>query len=256
MPSRTGPLASSSAERLPVPGDRTAAPLGILMFESTVPPEPHDVRDAGIFPFPVRYGVVPRTAVIRVAHSGDDALLATFIHAAAGLVDQGCLGIATTCSFLARWQAELAMSLSVPVLSSSLLQVPLVQRLLPHRQHVGIVIRSAIEVDATTLQLAGIDPYGPIEAVDPDGYFSAAQRDDAPLRRPQGMEADVVAAARRLVGAHPHVGAIVLECASMSPYRDAVAAALDIPVFGAAQLFAWFYAGLRGAKIQLETHRH
>ena len=55
----------------------------------------------------------------------------------------------------------------------------------------------------------------------------------------------MVAAARRLVGAHPHVGAIVLECASMSPHRDAVAAALDIPVFGAAQLFAWFYAGLR-----------
>ena len=107
------------------------------------------------FPFPVRYGVVPRTAVIRVAHSGDDALLATFIHAAAGLVDQGCLGIATTCSFLARWQAELAMSLSVPVLSSSLLQVPLVQRLLPHRQRVGIVIRSAIEVDADNAAAGG-----------------------------------------------------------------------------------------------------
>ncbi|MEO8674621.1 MAG: aspartate/glutamate racemase family protein [Casimicrobiaceae bacterium] len=230
------------------------APLGILMFETDIPPEPGDIGCPDTFPFPVRYAVVPRMAVIRVAHSIDDALLATFIHAAAGLVEQGCHGIVTTCSFLARWQSELAMSLTVPVLASSLLQVPLVQRLLPRRQRVGIVIRSAIEVDEAALQAAGVEPYGAIECVAHDRHSATTLGDDPPRQHRERMRADVVAAARRLVGAHANLGAIVLECASMSAHRDAVAAATGTPVFGALQLFTWFHASLQGTWAPYQRH--
>jgi Asp/Glu/hydantoin racemase len=60
------------------------------------------------------------------------------------------------------------------------------------------------------------------------------------------MRDDTVAAARRLIGAHHDVGAVVLECANMPPYRAAVEAAVGMPVFDAAQLVEWFHAGLTG----------
>ena len=58
------------------------------------------------------------------------------------------------------------------------------------------------------------------------------------------MEADVVAAARRLRARRADVGALLLECANMPPSRRAVAAATGLPVFDAAQSLAWFHAGL------------
>ena len=60
------------------------------------------------------------------------------------------------------------------------------------------------------------------------------------------MAADVIAAAERLVRRHRDVGALVLECANMPPYRAAVQAAVRVPVFDAAQLIAWFRSGLGG----------
>ena len=63
-------------------------------------------------------------------------------------------------------------------------------------------------------------------------------------QRAREVVADVAGAARRLVGAHRDVGAIVLECANMPPYRAAVETATGLPVYDAAQLVAWFHAGL------------
>jgi len=227
-------------------------PLGILTFEPLHPQEAGDIGCAETFPFPVRYGMISRNAVRRVAHSSDDALLALYIREAANLIDQGCIGVVSTCSFLARWQTEFTLSLTVPVLTSALLQVPLVQRLLPHRQRVGIVIASAIEVDAATLQAAGADAFVAIETVDPDGHFATGLREPTAAWSRARAATDVVAAARRLVAGHPHTGAIVLESAAMSAYRDAVARAVAIPVFSATQLFSWFYAALRGSQVPLE----
>jgi Asp/Glu/hydantoin racemase len=58
------------------------------------------------------------------------------------------------------------------------------------------------------------------------------------------MATDVVDAARRLAANSPRVAAIVLECANMPPYRDAVAAATGLPLFDAAQCLAWFHRGI------------
>ena len=43
--------------------------------------------------------------------------------------------------------------------------------------------------------------------------------------------AEHVAVARRLVDAHPEIGAIVLECTNMPPFRADVQAATGLPVF-------------------------
>src|SRR3546814_16958590 len=46
----------------------------------------------------------------------------------------------------------------------------------------------------------------------------------------RAAQADVLAAGRALQAACPDLGAVVLECANLPPYRAALAAALGLPV--------------------------
>lgn len=228
--------------------------LGILSLDTAFPRIPGDVGAPETFAFPVRHETVMGALVDDLVHRGDDALFPKFLNAANRLVEDGCLGIATTCGFLVRWQHELAAEVEVPVLTSALLQLPLVQRCLPRHRRAGIVTYSAAALSPAVLAAAGADPYTPIEGVDPQGYFGRTIRHGAARLDRALMAADVVAAARRLVGAHHDLGAIVLECANMPPYRDAVAAATELPVFDAAQLITWFHAGLVGSRRRYARH--
>jgi hypothetical protein len=220
--------------------------LGILTLDTAFPRIPGDVGAAGTFPFPVQHATVAGATVEAIVHRRQDELLPAFVAAARGLVLAGCTGIASTCGFLARWQREMTQALPVPVLTSALLQVPLVQRTLPAGLAVGIVTYSAADLDPATLAAAGIAADAPLEGAAPESCFGRTIRDGAATLDRTRMEQDVVAAARRLVARHPGVGALVLECANMPPYRDAVAAGLGLPVYDAAQLLGWFHAGLPG----------
>ena len=97
-----------------------------------------------------------------------------------------------------------------------------------------------------TLAAAGARPDTPVAGVAPDGYFARTIREGRATLDRARMSADVVAAARTLVEVHRDIGAIVLECANMPPYRAAVVSAVGLPVFDAVSLIDWFYAGLVG----------
>lgn len=222
--------------------------LGILTLDTAFPRVRGDVGCAETFDFPVRYARVEGADPEDIVHRASDEALPRFVAAARDLVDQGCIGIATTCGFLVRWQRDLAASLPVPVLTSSLLAVPLVARVLPRERAVGVVTYSAEALSTATLEAAGARPDTPVEGVDPSGCFARTIRFGAARIDRAAMTADVVAAARRLVARRQEVGAIVLECANMPPYRDPVAAATGLPVFDAAQLIAAFYRGLEGSR--------
>jgi hypothetical protein len=220
--------------------------LGILALATSFPRIPGDVGSPATFPFPVRIATIDGASVDAIVHRPCEALLPAFIAAGHALAAEGCAGVVTTCGFLARWQTALADALPVPVMTSAVLQVPLVARTLPCGQRVGIVTYSSADLDADVLAGAGIDPTTPIAGVDPAGYFARTIRDGAAALDEAQMAADTVAAARALVAAHRDVGAIVLECANMPPYAAAVRRATALPVVDAAQAFAWFHAALAG----------
>ncbi|MFO1282738.1 MAG: aspartate/glutamate racemase family protein [Burkholderiales bacterium] len=222
--------------------------LGILTLDTAFPRIRGDLGCPETFAFPVRYATPTGAVVERIVHGGDDSMLPAFIGAARSLADAGAIGVTTTCGFLARWQDRLAAATPVPVLTSSLLQVGLVARTLPPGRRVGVVTYSAADLTVEILEAAGVPADSPIEGVDPGGVFARTIRHGSPGLDEPAMAADVAAAARRLVDAHRDVGAIVLECANMPPYRAAVEAATGLPVFDAAQLVAWFYAGLAGSR--------
>lgn len=228
--------------------------LGILTLDTAFPRIRGDVGCPETFDFPVKYATIAGADPEEVVHRASDAALPLFVEAAQRLVDEGCIGVATTCGFLARWQRELAFELRVPVMTSSLLLVPFVGSMLPSHRKVGVVTYSAAALTSAVLGAAGAPLDTPVEGVAPAGYFSQTIRHGTTHLDRTRMAADVVEAAQRLVARHRDVGAIVLECANMPPYRDAVVAATRLPVFDAAQIVASFHRGIAGSSPRHPGH--
>jgi hypothetical protein len=104
--------------------------IGIITLDTCFPRIPGDVGNATTFDFPVRFKVVAGASPRRVVHEQDPELLRPFIEAAQELEHTGCRAITTTCGFLALFQKDMAASVNVPLFTSSLLQVPVVHKML------------------------------------------------------------------------------------------------------------------------------
>src|ERR1700751_2801610 len=112
---------------------------GILMLETRVPRIRGYRGNGQTWPFPVLYKVVPGATPDRVVRHKSQGLINAFLDAAAELVQLGGDGITTTCWFLSLYQKELAAHVRVPVAASSLMQIPLVERILPPGKRVGVL---------------------------------------------------------------------------------------------------------------------
>jgi hypothetical protein len=223
--------------------------VGILMLDTRFPRVPGDMGNAATFPFPVRYHRVTGADPDLVVRRGAAGLLDRFIDGAQQLEREGVGAITTNCGFLVKFQREIAASVRVPVFTSSLLMVPLVHRLLPPGQQVGVMTVSAPSLGAEHLAGAGIGPDVPIAVagLETEKEFTRVLLGDE-------MELDVelareehVRVARKLVTDHPDIGAIVLECTNMPPYTADVQRATGRPVFDIVSLVRFVHDGLAAA---------
>lgn len=222
------------------------APLGILMLEARFPRIPGDMGNGETWPFPVLFRVVRGASPERVVLNGAKGLLPDFVAAARDLVDLGAEAITTNCGFLTLFQAELSAAVKVPVATSSLLQVPWVQAMLPPGKRVGVVTVSKSTLTPAHLDAIGVPRDIPVEGTE-DGqeFFRVlirAEKDDMDVAL---AEQDILEAGRRLVARHPDVGAIVLECTNMPPYAAALRDELGLPVYDIYSMITWFHAGIR-----------
>ena len=90
-----------------------------------------------------------------MVREADPSLIQPFIEAAKELEKEGVSAITTSCGFLAIFQEHLADAVDVPVFSSSLLQVPMVYRMLKKGQKVGIMTASKPHLTQLHLKGAG-----------------------------------------------------------------------------------------------------
>ena len=222
------------------------APLGILMLEARFARIPGDMGNAATWPFPVLYRVVKGATPERVVLQGAAGLLPSFLEAAVELVSWGAEAITTNCGFLSLFQRDLAAHVGVPVATSSLLQVPWVQALLPPGKRVGVVTVSAGSLTPAHLAAAGVAADTPVVGTEDGAEFFRVLISGEKQDLDVGLaERDVLDAGRRLMAAHPDVAAVVLECTNMPPYAAALRAALGVPVFDVYTLVGWLQAGVR-----------
>lgn len=220
------------------------ASVGILMLNTRFPRIPGDIGNAGTWPFPVQYKVVPSATPDTVVRGDAAPLLDAFVAAGRALVDQGCDGIATNCGFLVPFQTDMSRALGVPVASSSLLQAPLIRHTLPADQQLGILTISSETLTAAHLDAAGIAQDTPVGGTGAGSHFTTQILDDAADIDFDQARSDNVAAAERLVAAHPKIGAILLECTNMVPYAADIRRATGRPVFSIYTYLLWFQSGL------------
>ena len=207
--------------------------VGILMLDTQFPRIPGDMGNAATFDFPVRYHRVEGASPDRVVRHGQRELLPAFIEGARFLEREGVRAVTTNCGFLAKFQPEMAAAVSVPVFTSSLLLVPLVHRMLPPGRAVGVMTVDASALKAEHLAGAGIAPDMKVvvAGMETEKEFTRVLLDDLLTLDVDAARAEHLTVARRMLAAHPEVGAIVLECTNMPPYRADIQMATGLSVF-------------------------
>lgn len=218
--------------------------IGILSLETRFPRIPGDVGNPETWPFPVRIARVAGATPERVVHNQAEGLFDAFVAAGRGLAAEGCEALLTTCGFLTLMQDALSAALPIPVATSALLQLPMVERMLPDGRRAGVVTASERALTPAHLAAADADPATPIAGVEEGGAFSRTFVGNGDALDVETARAEVVAAALRLCARHPRTGAVLLECANMGPYAADVRAATGLPVYDMVGLGLWLHAGL------------
>lgn len=213
--------------------------LGVLMLNTRFPRPPGDIGNPESFTVPVHFERVERARVANVVVGGalDEELLADFAAAARRLEARGATFVTTGCGFLAPAQDTVAGAVSVPVAVSALMLLAPLRRL-----HPGATL-GVLTFDATALSQHHLAPWdsGPLVAQDiaAGGELHRVIREDQETLNPQAAEADCVQAAQRLKSRAGTLAAVVLECTNLPPYRAAIAAALECPVYDIHTLIQW-----------------
>lgn len=223
-----------------------ATPIGILSLDSRMAKPPGHIKNGTTFNFPVIYqtieGITPK---ILIEQPGD-RLLEAFIEAAQKLEKEGAQAITGSCGFMVLYQQALADAVNVPLYSSSLIQVPMIQQMLKRDQKIGVITASqkgltlahleAVGIDASKVCIAGME--GSQEFWD---VIIDAIRDDLDLAK---VEQEVVAVTEKLLQENPDIGALVLECTDMPPYAHAIQQATGLPVFDLSTLTDMVFQGV------------
>ena len=220
------------------------ATVGVIVLDTRLPRAHGDVANARTWPFPVLYRVARGATPHVVVHEKGAGLKSILVDTAKELVEWGACGITTTGGFLSLFQDDIAQACGVPVASSSLMQAPLVQKMLPPGKRVGVITIHGARLGPDHLTAAGVDPDTPVMGTeDGEELTRVLLKGEAKLDL-QKAERDVVQAGQRLVALHPEIGALVLECHNMAPYSSALSAAVGLPVFDLYSFICWFHAGL------------
>lgn len=207
--------------------------IGVLCLESYFPKPPGHIKNPSGLSFPVLYETVRGATVAKLVNDPDPEFITPFLEAARRLEQEGVRAITGSCGFFALFQQELADAVSVPVFSSSIIQVPLVYNLFGRHGKVGVLTASAPNLTPAHFAAVGAgDVPVAIQGMEDFPEFREvileAQRTAMDITK---IETEVLAAAKKLARSHEDVKAIVLECTDMPPYAAALQKSLGLPVF-------------------------
>lgn len=235
----------------------TLPPLGALCLDYTedIHRPPGDPLNELSFPFPLVHEKVKNASLWRVVDSEEYShdFLVGFASACELLAAQGAIGVITSCGFLAQAQKRLAAMISIPIATSSLLQVPQLMISRPANQHVGVITFDARVLGRVHLEGVGItremQKRLTVVGTPENGSLRGMIRDGKPYIHEE-LEAELIQCAKELLARDPQVKSIVLECTQMPPFAKAVQAATKLPVYDVITMIDWFYSGLHCADIK------
>ncbi|MEV5409049.1 hypothetical protein AB0K60_09445 [Thermopolyspora sp. NPDC052614] len=224
--------------------------IGVLVLDAEVPRPVGDLGNARTFDFPVLYHTVTGADPELIVERDPHALLESFRRAAAELVRSGVAGIVTTCGFLASIQPELAADLPVPIMTSSLMQIPAALRSVGADRRLAVVTANARTLGDAHFRGAGVTP-AERERLTLVGvedcellYPHLMNRSPGPLDV-AGVTAELVERCAQAVARDPQIAGFVFECVNLPPYAAAVRAATGLPVWDAVSMTVQLWLAVR-----------
>ncbi len=219
-------------------------PIGVLSLDSRFAKPPGHIKNGSTFPFAIMYQQVVGVTAKRIVLEPGPDLLQPFIEAVKALEAAGVRAITGSCGFLMLYQKELANEVSVPLYMSSLIQVPMLSKMLGNGRKVGIMTASSQGLTAEHLTAIGITDE-PICIAGMEGcqefweVIIENQRDEIDLEK---MGEEIVERCQKMLLENPDVGAIVLECTDMPPFAHLIQERLGLPVFDLTTLTSMMFS--------------
>lgn len=212
--------------------------LGILDVESNLPlggapaPLAGSLLSSASFGLPVIMETVEGAWVDLVVR-GDPKLEPSYVAAAKRLVERGAIAISSYCGGAIRFQAALAAAVDVPVLTSSLLLVPvLLRQLAPSKKLAILTLNSRVfsedwlglrhDVQRQRIVIGGLED-GKLEQ---NESMCPPQPTDI-----ADIENEIFACVERLRTANPEIGALLFSCTLFPPAAPAIRQRTGLPVY-------------------------
>jgi hypothetical protein len=104
--------------------------LGILVLDAADPCIPASAGNASTASFPVRYKEAVGASIDRLLNQRDTTLVQPFVDTAQALPGEGVRAITGVCGFMARFQRQAVADPAIPVIFSSLLQIPVIHTII------------------------------------------------------------------------------------------------------------------------------
>jgi hypothetical protein len=207
--------------------------VGMLCAEWNVPFVPGDLNNASTFDFPVRYLTVEGAAGSEVLSGDASAYGELFVAAAKQLEAEGVHAITGNCGYMAAYQDVVAAAVDVPVFMSSLVQAPMLLRMLGSHRRLAVLVANGGGISESVLRGAGItDPSRLlIQGLDHKPHFNEVIIQETGTLDEDVLRREVVEAAVEACRSDPDLGAILLECSDLPPYARSVSEATGLPVF-------------------------
>jgi hypothetical protein len=162
------------------------------------------------------------------------AMLPLYVDAARELAREGVAVITANCGLIALMQKELASAVEVPVVTSALVLVPAVSRLLGGRR-VGVLTFHTSAVGERNYQASGWSekdiPVALAGVGECGSWLEFLRTKEVPEALRVRLAADLVGVVRRLLAEHPDIGAFVSECTMLPACLEAVREEVKLPVY-------------------------
>ena len=204
-------------------------PRGLVQLETL----PGNSTNPKSYAFPVRFNRIKGANIHTVLERPSEDVLKNMIIESKKMISEGIEAITTSCGFNAIFQKELASSLDVPVFTSSLLQVPLVHKMLGPDRSIAVITAKKSALKLEHLRAAGITAdirpniLGMENSPEWNKIFTAPD-DDVDL---DVIADDVIGTAKEAVSQDKSIGAFVLECTDLPPFSEPIRQELHLPVF-------------------------
>jgi len=206
--------------------------VGILLLDCRCPFIPGDVGNASTYHYPVVFKTVPglkSSICIKGAPDFNEKVAET----ARELASYGVRIISSDCGFMLQYQEIVREAVNVPVVMSSLLQLPFIALTISPSHPIGIITADSRHLTEDYLSQSGIRVKNPliIRGLQKEPEFKSATVDEKGTLDSDLIRDEVVKVAQSMVEEYPAMGAILLECSMLPPYAKAVQEATGLQVY-------------------------